>query len=251
MLTLASLVRPVPWDPLKTKFSPFLRLEGKTWDPASLFPMKPMTEVRVKPSSADAENDHLVFCPGPGREFFYCERVLPAGYSLRTLCPKWSRRGHVAFDSDVVVPTLTEVSPNFGSKVWMGLTPMEQFTQRSGISLARGRVVVGGLGLGWFLSEVCKKKTVKEVIVVDLEARLLDWLRPVLEAKYPHVAAKVKQWVAADVYDFIDADAANHETTKYLLDIWPTFAVGDEKFDAWSRRLPKTGFWGWGQRGRA
>ena len=55
----------------------------------------------------------------------------------------------------------------YHGNVWMSLTPNEMISQRDGIEAAKGTVVIGGLGLGWFLRKVCEKESVDRVIVVD------------------------------------------------------------------------------------
>jgi hypothetical protein len=65
------------------------------------------------------------------------------------------RHPQVRFDSDVVFPVLHEKHGHRGEwRTWMSLTPAEVFSQRSGIKFCRGTVVIGGLGLGYFLHEV-------------------------------------------------------------------------------------------------
>ena len=121
----------------------------------------------------------------------------------------------------------------------MSLTPNEMLTQRSGIQAAEGTVVVGGLGLGWFLRKVCEKDSVQKVILVEKSRELLDWYGYDLCKKY----GKVTEIVCDDVYNQI----GKHGPAKYLLDIWPIYqgARQDSRYKTARRKLGKR-FWAWG-----
>lgn len=75
----------------------------------------------------------------------------------------------------------------------------------------------------------------------------MDWLAPVLKAKYPAVAAKT-EFVVADVYEYMKKDVAAQVNgkTKYLLDIWDAFGGCDRQFAEWKKRLGPARVWGWG-----
>ena len=117
---------------------------------------------------------------------------------------------------------------------------MEMITQRSGIQAASGKVVIGGLGMGWFLRKVCEKPEVEEVIVVEYSQDLLDWYGHDLCSKY----GKVSDVICGDVYDQV----GRHGDAKYLLDIWATYheARRDRRFNE-AKRLLGNQLWGWGE----
>lgn len=243
----------VAWDDTTTKFTPELLIDGKTWNPTVLWDTPALVGSpleRMKPS----EQAKLVW--SPSGKFFYANHHLPRGCNLSMV--QGNRKGRVWFTSTVNHPVLCEVKPNskYGSIVWMGLTPMEVFTQRAGVRLASGRVVIGGLGLGWFLNAVCAKKTVTQIIVVDREKELLDWLVPRIVDAYPHVkdrmldaafGTKNIRFEHADIYEFIESDKANWFQTKYLIDIWDSYRCYDHKFHLLEKQLGKKHLWGWGQ----
>src|SRR4029077_6778467 len=125
-----------------------------------------------------------------------CRRALPRGCGLEIWCGR--RRGRGYFDDEVVVPVLAEIVPGERQpQVLMSVTPAEILTLRPGVRLARGRVMIGGLGLGWLLHKVCIKRTVTDVTVVEQSQSLLDWLGPVLRERYPALR-KVKRWLCYD-----------------------------------------------------
>lgn len=125
------------------------------------------------------------------------------------------------------------------ASIWMSLTPFEMLTQRSGVQAAKGTVVVGGLGLRWFLRKVCERPSVELVIVVERSQELLDWYGTAMCQKH----SKVTDVICDDAYNQI----GKHGEARYLLDIWPTFgdARNDQRFIQAKRALKKNN-WGWG-----
>lgn len=247
-----------PWRGKDTEFADVLWLRADTWEEFNLFPDLPPMPHDGAMLSVDEWRTHTVHVPGT--QFYYANKTLPLSYSLSTAVSQ-QRQGKVFFDGPVVMPVLFEqLGPeeDFRQEVWMGLTPMEMITQKAGIDRARGRCVVGGLGLGWFLKEIAAKPEVREIVVVEKSQELLDFMRPVLEAKFPDVARKVTDWLPGDVYSYIGWEMRLkgfprpgwdfQNDTCYLLDIWPAFgdADYDHQYVALENALGHR-VWGWGR----
>jgi hypothetical protein len=66
-------------------------------------------------------------------------------------------------------PVLAQDTPVLlrGRDVWMSLTPLEYESQEIGIRLARGHVLVCGLGLGWAAAAVACNPAVDAVTIVE------------------------------------------------------------------------------------
>ncbi len=248
-IILYEMVKDTPATPWKGKDTPFEELmwfQASTWSDFKLFDVPPMPH----DGPLVDVSKYAVKCPGTN--FVYANKTLPLSYSLSTAVHR-KKQGRVFFDGPITTPVLFEQKgpeEDFRQVVWMGLTPMEMITQKKGIDMASGKVVVGGLGLGWFLSEIAAKPEVEEIIVVDRLGPLIEWLRPVLEEKFPAIAKKVKQWIAADVYEYMAWDTFGKKSkTKYLLDIWPTFGDVDydHKFVQFESMLTEDRLWGWGR----
>ena len=98
-------------------------------------------------------------------------------------------------------------------------------------------VVIGGLGMGWFLHEVAQRKQVKKITIVEKDEELIAWYGNALAKKYN------AEIVCADIYD-VYRDFSKE--TRFLLDIWPAWfdATGDRKL----RKMRAEGFnvWAWG-----
>ncbi len=97
----------------------------------------------------------------PSNNLSYAKVLLPKGVGIQISAANdfYGDGGRAYFDDDINVPVLS-YNRHGSWDVWMSLTPMELWTQRSGIQAATGEVVIGGLGMGWLLRQVAKKKSV-------------------------------------------------------------------------------------------
>lgn len=236
--------KPEPWNEFRTKFASQIYLDAKTWNPVSLFPGIPSLHGAEGQLMSSEGRKALRW--SPDRRFMYCEHVLALGTPL-ALYNSRRQHGELFFDAPVLLPTLAEKKPNDPEPdTWMSYTPNEVLTQRGGVRIATGRVVVGGLGLGWLLNAICSKPSVTEVVIVEREQVLHDWLWPKIQKAYPAVAKATFE--VADVYDFMDVDhaAGNSSNTRYVLDIWEKFNQYDHKFLQWRKILSTSQLWGWG-----
>lgn len=59
--------------------------------------------------------------------------------------------------------------------LWMSLSPMEVQSAALAILLAKGRVVMGGLGLGYCALRMAAKKEVDEVRVYEMNPHIIEW----------------------------------------------------------------------------
>jgi len=216
-----------PWDEDRTRFKPELVLQGKTYRTTPLFDIAPYP---ADPQDTPAER----LLRSPGGEFAYMNRLWQRGQGIPLLQNR--RTGVVCWDQDVVIPVLLDGGT---LAVWMSITPMEVFTLREGISMAKGTVIIGGLGMGYLLRKVCAKTTVERVIVVEQSRELLEWFGHRLCADQP----KVTDVICGDAYDQLGQFG---DQARYLFDIWPTYgdAAEDSRFQAAKQQYK--GVWGWG-----
>lgn len=205
-------------------------------------PENPLDEVfpDVKPAKL-LKSDLL----DPTGELSYSKTLLPRGVGLEVTpaADLWSEGAKVYFTKDISIPVLRYASTRHvsGWDVWMSLTPNEIWSQRSGIQQATGHVVMGGLGMGWLMRQIAKKKTVTKITVVEKDKRILNWFGK----KICKATPKVDMVICGDIYDV--ADKFNFEKTKFLLDIWPTSSGAE--FDKQLKELRAKGarVWAWGQ----
>lgn len=155
--------------------------------------------------------------------------------------------GRAYFDEPIKIPALhylmaKDQKPWESERwdTWMSLTPMEMWSQRSGVQAATGRVILGGLGMGWLLRQIAKKATVKEIIVVERDQDLLDWFGNEICKNTP----KVSEVICGDYWEH--AHKMDLKKDRFIADIWPE--MGDAQFDRRLARLRATGakVWAWG-----
>lgn len=217
----------VDWEPLKTPFSPTLILKASSYKPARLWDVTP-SDVSLAHQIDRPDDEHV---DSPEGTFRYTEVTLPKGTWLDTLMG--NRRGQVCFDGDIVIPRINEMNHrHFDQSPWMSYTPMEVFSQRAGLRKAKGHTVIAGLGLGWLLSQVMKKRSVKKVTLVEISQELVDWILPRLNLDESKLEVRVGD--ARRIVPRLTADVA-------LTDIDPGY--GSNTFP----RCPKIGdVWTWG-----
>lgn len=205
------------WHP-DMKFKKELNIRGKSYKPKSLFEIKPSK------NHPNSEKDKACFELSPSGSFCYFEMELPKGSQLTTA--KGRYQGTVLFDSKVRIPAVygrdRRDETKWNEQPWMSSTPQEIFTLRSGTRFAKGTVVLGGLGMGYQLEEVCKRKQAKKIIVVERSEELVDWIWPQLDVSGREDDV---EFIIGDAYEEIpelEADAA-------LIDIYPSYGGNEFK----------------------
>lgn len=80
---------------------------------------------------------------------------------------------------------------------WMGLCGDDLISQQFAIDRARGRVLIGGLGLGYVIEQIAAKDIVSKVIVVEISSE-------VIELVWKHLDTKGKAEVVCDnLFDYL------------------------------------------------
>lgn len=233
----------VSWNEDTTEFASQLVIDAESFSVDPVFDTPP------------AKLEHLAnrnrYAVSPNETFAYQNRICHVGTPLQL-----HGHGYAFFTDDVTLPTLIDLNRDSkgtpfsaitdqGTRValgniWMSVTPNEVMSQRSGIEAAEGTVVVGGLGLGWFVRKVCEKACVERVIVVEQSQELLDWYGYDLCAKH----SKVSDVICDDIYNQLGSHGSD---ATYLLDIWPTQEAvnSDQRFIHWKSNFGER-LWGWG-----
>lgn len=224
----------VPWNPAM-KWLPELNIIGETYRPLNVFP-------ELAPSDAPiAELNPAECADSPRKLFRYCIRLHRAGQRLMTW---WgSQTGSVMFDADVPIPALFQCRDGepgvWNESPWMSLTPAEILTLREGTLLAKGHVVIAGLGLGHQLIEVSRRLQVKEIILVELSQELVDFYLPRVRE---HVKKRLTV-IVGDAFEVLPTLAADVA----LVDIFPAYGGNEAAMQQLRRRCPKIKkMWGWG-----
>lgn len=227
----------VPWSPA-IKWEHKLNIVGDTYEVLELFP-------GVTASDAPVDELHRgQYVDSPGGRFRYCVRLHRRGVPMLTW---WGAEvGTVVFDSDVIIPALYQAREDPGpgetpwnEAPWMSITPGEIMTLRPGTRMAKGKVIIAGLGLGHQLIEVSKRLQVKRIVVVEIDQELVDWILPVIK---PHVRKPVEV-VVGDA--FVEIPKLTGDIA--LVDTFPGYGDGFKVVQQLARNSPGIKkFWGWG-----
>jgi hypothetical protein len=226
---------PVPW--VKSMgFQSSLNIKAGTYKVKSLFDVEPCTAR----SPGDVKRPKKMLAVSKGGQWCYRERVLPAGEILATY--SGNRRGVIRFEDEVVIPMIHQKrGDHWGSDPWMSYTPMEFFTGRGAIRAARGHTIVAGLGMGYYLEEICKKRTVEKVTLIEISQDIVDFIMPRLDLNGVEVEV-----VIGDANELL----FNREADVAVVDIYPRYGNNGHMLQHYAKKRRKEWkigkLWIWG-----
>ena len=114
----------------------------------------------------------------------------------------------------------TYVRLTIGGQLFMSDTQMERRTSYAAVQAARGRVLVGGLGVGMVAHALADKPDVKEILILENDPDVIKLVQPSLPARVSVLEADVYTYRSMRSFDFI------------FFDIWPNFAPDQIKKDS-------------------
>lgn len=132
-----------------------------------------------------------------------------------------------------------------GRDSWMSITPLELESQGIGIRLARGHVLIFGLGMGWAAAATAARPDVTAVTVVERDADVLALHRALDPfAQLPATAQAKLCVIEGDAFDFTTDDPVD----LLMPDIWRPL-VSHGRIDEVRRMRDNVGaaaiyFWG-------
>ncbi len=116
------------------------------------------------------------------------------------------------FDRTVSFPTIYE-----GNIPWMSVCPSEMLTMEKNIEMAHGRVLVLGLGLGYYPFMIARRSEVEHITVVELNDKIIDIFN---ENVFPSFENKSKiDIVRGDAIRYLD-DVKKGDYDFCFADIW-------------------------------
>ena len=152
--------------------------------------------------------------------------------------------GAVSYDNPVSFIRLIHTKgENRKPTIWMSLTPMEIYTQRSGVKRAKGKVLILGLGMGWLARRVLERKQVQHVTVVERDEHILRHFGEALGKDFGDQVTLVQ----GDAYELGDPRVnKDYDADIALWDIWNGYS--DAGWDSRYREIQKlVPCWQWGR----
>ncbi len=113
-------------------------------------------------------------------------------------------------------------------EVWMSLTPMEVATLRALHKRCKGKVLIGGLGLGYSALRVLQSKKVTHVTVVEQFKPLINVIAPNLKKQFGDRV----EFIHGDVWEHLGLESGVRlrDYSTVFLDVWRNY--GGNK-DSW------------------
>ncbi len=144
------------------------------------------------------------------------------------------------FTEEVRFPAIYE-----GNMPWVSVCPSEINTMNADAIHARGRVLVLGLGLGYYPFLISEKKEVKTITIVEKSPEIIRLFQEELLPQFPHKEKiRVEE---ADAFQFLE-EAEPWEFDFCYADIWEGWedgATAYEKILPYEKRLYETQFCYW------
>lgn len=137
-------------------------------------------------------------------------------------------------------PTIYE-----GNVPWMSVCPSEIYSMKPHVLAASGRVLVLGLGLGYFPFMISRKSEVKSIVIVELREEVIKIFNDHILPQFPF-KEKIEV-VRADALKYL-ASTADGQFDYCFADIWENQfdgAVYYKEIKPFEEKLPSTRFSYW------
>lgn len=169
---------------------------------------------------------------GRSGKFYIRKVVLPKGREIRTYSPT----GVFYFDKlDKDFPTVvlredTDIE-KLPDQVWMSDAPMEQEGMRYASLVAKGDILVLGLGLGLLPTLIkmrnvgVRNRMVKSITIVEIE-------QDVVNLVYDHIKTKRTKLIIADAKDYLEKTDDRYDFI--FIDIWASFVATLTEAEHWA-----------------
>lgn len=123
------------------------------------------------------------------------------------------------FDKEFSYPTVFE-----NGREWMAIKPNEIETMKAPIKNAGGRVLVYGLGIGYFAYMVSEKNEVERINVVERDQNIIDLFNKYILPQFPN-KEKITV-VKSDAFDYAKNEMKNGNYNYVFTDLWHDVSDG-------------------------
>lgn len=103
-------------------------------------------------------------------------------------------------------------------RLWMAVTPNEVETMKEDICAAHGKILVLGLGLGYYAYHTAQMENVSSVTVVELDRDVIQLFEEEILPQFPN-KEKIRL-VHADAFSYVEKEAAKEQFDFVYADIW-------------------------------
>ena len=126
-------------------------------------------------------------------------------------------KGYMYEVEDKIDEDILELHIN--NDICMKLTPLEVESSYMPIKMAKGKVGIVGLGLGYVVQEMAKKKEVKEIIVYEINKDVIDLYNSSFKKnKKVKILCEDAFKAEADNFDFFYVDIYEYELSKKVVE---------------------------------
>ncbi len=146
----------------------------------------------------------------------YYQGVLPTA-NVRTAMFRGDRIHNVELDKPTRFHSLS-----YGGGVWMTDLPIEQHQHDGDLKGFSGSVLVGGLGLGYAVNHLARKKGVRSITVVEISKEVIDLV-------WPHVRVPKRietNIIHMDLLEYLERIRGTRMFHRAFYDIWQSDGLG-------------------------
>lgn len=135
---------------------------------------------------------------------------------------------------------------------WMSITPMELESHITHVLEATGDVLVGGLGMGYYITQIVSKPDVKSVVVIEKDMEVIEAYDKLMKTNPTYFSNNKLTILHGDLFEILPdiKDMFTFEFSYAYLDIWldmcfDTISNDFEKInDPGGIGADRVGFWG-------
>ncbi len=203
---------------------------AKKFDPDTFYEDPYLKQVKIKERKSD--NILLTYATYQKGEFFQYD--MPR-MREEIVVPRLG-----FFTEEVSFPAVYE-----GVTPWVSVCPSEIFSMQPDVAPAFGRVLVLGLGLGYYPFLVSEKDNVEQITIVEKNPHIISLFRQEILPHFPY-ANKIRI-VEADAFDFLEDTEVGAFDFCYA-DIWEGWvdgAAAAKRIETHEKRLYSTEFRYW------
>lgn len=173
--------------------------------------------------------------------------IIPAGKPMTVVSARnWMMMGYAQLKVIYEHPRLLKKLIKKGHGLLMSDSPQEMFLQYDAYKNAKGRVLVGGLGIGLFARMVARKTDVTEVVVVEIDEDIIKLCKP-FDRKIHVIHADIWKFIKStkEKFDYAYVDIHYHTgCMEYIHTVLPMRKILKERFpnmlvDFWGEKEMK------------